>query len=216
MTATLKAVTLAVPVSAIDHVAGPEDAPVTGLEYGDFERPLCQAVEPPVSRLRELHPVDLGFAFRHFPLEDVHPRALLAAEAGKAAVAPGQFWPMHDLLLTQSRRLTRRDLEQCAAQLGLDLICVKAELDDEIYRPRIREQVEGGRWIHLRATPGFFVNGIVQDVSGGMHEQFELVAAEVHRASRRSRRGDFAANRQDLLFLHCPRRRPRRIALMNS
>ena len=185
MTATQKTATLAVPVSAIDHVAGAERAPVTVLEYGDFECPVCQAVEPAVRQLRELHRADLAFVFRNFPLEDVHPHALLAAEASEAAAAQGQFWPMHDLLLTQSRRLTRRDLEHCAAQLGLDLIRFKAELDDEIYRQRIREQVEGGRRSHLRATPGFFVNGIVQDVSGGMHELFELVAAEVHRASRR-------------------------------
>lgn len=177
--------TLAVPVSRIDHRAGPEHAPVTVVEYGDLECPICRAVEPAVRQLRDLHRAQMTFVFRHFPLEDAHPHALMAAEATESAAAQGKFWPMHDLLLAESHALNRRRLEEFAQQLGLDLARFKADLDDEIYRQRVREHQEGGRLSHLRATPTFFVNGVVQDVSGGMHELFDLVATDIARVTAR-------------------------------
>ncbi|MEO8316678.1 MAG: thioredoxin domain-containing protein, partial [Pseudomonadota bacterium] len=95
------------PVTATDHRAGPEHSPVTVVEYGDFQCPICQSVEPAVKQLRNLHPNDMVFVFRHFPLEEVHPLALGAAEAAEAAGAQGKFWEMHDLLLAPGRHLTR-------------------------------------------------------------------------------------------------------------
>lgn len=181
MNTTAKAATLAVPVTATDHRVGPEHAPVVVIEYGDFECPVCAAYEPAVKQLRDLHRADMAFVFRHYPLEDAHPHALLAAEAAEAAAAQGKFWPMHDLLLTDTHRLARRHLEAYASQLGLDIARFTAELDDEIYRQRIREHQQGGRLSHLRATPTFFVNGVVQDVSGGMHDLFNAVASEIQR-----------------------------------
>jgi protein-disulfide isomerase len=180
-----KSPTLAIAVSALDHRVGAEHAPVTVVEYGDFECPICRAVEPAVKQLRELHRRQMTFVFRHFPLEDAHPHALMAAEATESAAAQGQFWPMHDLLLADSRVLSRQRLEEFARQLDLDMARFKAELDDEIYRQRVREHQQGGRQSHLRATPTFFVNGVVQDVSGGMHELFDLVANEIARAAVR-------------------------------
>jgi len=180
-----KSATLAVAVSPTDHRDGPAHAPVTVIEYGDFECPICRAVEPSVRQLRELHREQMVFVFRHFPLEDAHPLALVAAEAAESAAAQGQFWPMHDLLLAESHPLNRRRLEEFAQRLGLDMARFKADLDDEIYRQRVRDHQQGGRLSHLRATPTFFVNGVVQDVSGGMHELFELVAGEIARGSRR-------------------------------
>jgi len=175
--------TLAVPVSATDHLAGPAHARVVVLEYGDFECPTCIAVEPAVKQLRSLHP-EMAFVFRHFPVEDAHPHALMAAEAAEAAGAQGKFWAMHDLLLAQPHHLTRSHLDAHAAQIGLDTTRFKAELDDEIYRQRVREHQQGGQRSHLRATPTFFVNGVVQDVSGGMQALFEIVALELrHTAS---------------------------------
>ena len=174
--------TLAVPVSATDHLAGPAHARVVVLEYGDFECPTCIAVEPSVKQLRSLHP-EMAFVFRHFPVEDVHPHALMAAEAAEAAGAQGKFWAMHDLLLARPHHLTRSHLDAHAAQIGLDTTRFKAELDDEIYRQRVREHQQGGQRSHLRATPTFFVNGVVQDVSGGMQALFELVALELRRTA---------------------------------
>jgi protein-disulfide isomerase len=174
--------TLAVPVSVTDHLAGPEHARIVVVEYGDFECPICIAVEPSVKQLRALHP-QMAFVFRHFPLEDAHPHALMAAEAAEAAGAQGKFWAMHDLLLARPHQLTRAHLEAHAVQIGLDAVRFQAELDDEIYRQRIREHQQGGQRSHLRATPAFFVNGVVQDVSGGMQALFELVAQEARRLS---------------------------------
>ncbi len=174
-----KHVTLAAPISAADHQIGAAHARVVLLEYGDFECPICHADEPAVKQLRAAHPTEVLFVFRHYPLEDAHPRALVAAEAAEAAAAQGQFWPMHDLLLTDPNRLTRQHLESYAEQLGLDMSRFKAELDDEIYRQRIREHQDGGRRSHLRATPGFYVNGVIQDVSGGMRALFDTVTGEL-------------------------------------
>jgi protein-disulfide isomerase len=111
----------------------------------------------------------LRLVFRHFPIEDAHPHALLAAEAAEAAAAQGQFWEMHDLLLEQRARLDRASLSRHAESLGLDMALFEASLNDEIYRQRVREQMDGAVRSHLRATPGFFVNGFVCDVSGGLH-----------------------------------------------
>jgi protein-disulfide isomerase len=179
MNATHRTPTLAVPVGATDHVAGPEHAAVTVVEYGDFECPSCAAAEPAVRQLREQHAAAVRFVYRHFPLEDAHPHALMAAEAAEAAGGQGQFWPMHDLLLAHSRHLTRAHVDGHARSLDLDMARFKSELDDEIYRQRVREHQEGGRRSHLRATPTFFVNGVVQDVSGGFRALFDAVAAEL-------------------------------------
>jgi protein-disulfide isomerase len=184
MNVTRRSPTLTPAVSAIDHRVGPDHAPVTVVEYGDYECPICRAVEPSVRQLRELHQGQMVFVFRHFPVEDAHPLALVAAEATESAAAQGKFWPMHDLLLAESHPLNRHRLDDFAQRLGLDMARFKADLDDEIYRQRVRDHQQGGRQSHLRATPTFFVNGVVQDVSGGMHELFELVASEIARASR--------------------------------
>jgi protein-disulfide isomerase len=175
-------VTLAVPVTAVDHRAGPERAPVTVLEYGDFECPSCAAIEAAIRHLREMHGPAMSFVFRHFPLEDAHPHALAAAEAAEAAGAQGKFWEMHDILLTNHRHLTPHHLESFAERIGLNMARFKAEMKDEIYRQRIREHQAGGRLSHLRATPGFFVNGTVQDVSGGPNGLYERVALELRSA----------------------------------
>ena len=167
------------PANATDHRTGPERAKVVVIEYGDFQCPICQAVEPAVKQLRSLHALDVEFVFRHFPNEEAHPLALVAAEAAEAAGAQDRFWEMHDLLLAPGSHLTRHHLDGYARQIGLDMARFAAELDDEIYRQRVREHQESGRRAHLRATPGFFVNGVVQDVSGGMQVLFDAVARQV-------------------------------------
>jgi len=151
-------------------------APVTIVEYGDFECPTCRGAEPAVRMVLERSPNAVRLIYRHFPIESVHPHALMAAEAAEAAAAQGKFWQMHDLLLRQGARLGRQALDQYAADIALDLALFKASLDDEIYRQRVREHVDGGNRSHLRATPGFFINGQVCDVSGGMHALADRVA----------------------------------------
>jgi protein-disulfide isomerase len=178
-----KPVSLAVPLSMADHLIGAAHAPIAVVEYGDFECPICHAVEPAVRQLLQTHANTVAFAFRHFPLEAAHPHALLAAEAAEAAAAQGQFWPMHNLLLRNPAQLGRRHLESYAEILNLDLVRFRAELDSEIYRQRVREHQEGGIRSHLRATPGFFVNGVIQDVSGGMRALIDAVNEALGRPS---------------------------------
>ena len=165
---------LAVPVGTGDHALGPAHARVTIVEYGDFECPICKQAAPGLKLLRERFPAELRFAWRHYPLEEVHPHALLAAEAAECAGAQGRFWEMHDLLFESHAHLKRKHLEGYAERLELDLPRFGAELDEHVYVQRIREHIESGRRSHVRGTPGLFLNGMVQDGSAGLRA---LVAA---------------------------------------
>jgi protein-disulfide isomerase len=169
-------VDLADPVSATDHSRGAGHPRVTVVEYGDFECPTCRAAEPAVQMLLHHWSAAVRLIYRHFPIESAHPHALMAAEASEAAAAQGKFWEMHDRLLQPEAHLQRAALDRYAAELNLDLALFKASLDDEVYRQRVREHMEGARRSHLRATPGFYVNGRICDVSGGMHELTDRVA----------------------------------------
>jgi protein-disulfide isomerase len=175
---------LLVPVQASDHLVGAEHAPVTVVEYGDFECPNCKQAAPAVKMLLEKYPEKVRVVFRHFPLEAAHPHALAAAEAAECAAAQGRFWEMHDLLFAHQDHLKRHDLEDYAGRLALDLTRFRAEMDDEVYRQRIREHMEGATRSGVRSTPGFFVNGTIQDVSFGIRRLFDAVEAALHRQHR--------------------------------
>ncbi len=165
-----------------DHFLGSEHARITLLEYGDFECPSCKVAVQTPKLLLERFPNRIRFIFRHFPLEDAHPHALMAAEASEAAAAQGKFWPMHDVLFQNQAHLKDRDLYRYAGELGLDLARYTAEMDDHIYLQKVREHAQGGRRSHIRATPTFFLDGIVQDSSFGMQALHDAVAAAVRRA----------------------------------
>lgn len=175
------AITLAVPPEPADHTLGSEHAPVTLIEYGDFECPSCKVAVQTPKLLLERFPNRLRFIYRHFPLGDAHPHALMAAEAAEAAAAQGKFWEMHDLLFAHQAHLKNEDLRRYAAEIALDLARYTAEMDDHIYLQRVREHAEGGRRSHIRATPTFFLNGVVQDISFGMQALHDAVAAAVRR-----------------------------------
>ena len=173
---------LAVPLSAADHALGPAHAPVTIVEYGDFECPNCKQAAPGVKLLLTRFSDRVRFVFRHFPLEEVHPHALHAALAAEAAGGQGKFWPMHDLLFENQHHLKLRDLRGYAERLELDLGRFDADMEDEIYLQRVREHIEGGRRSGARSTPTFFVNGRVQDVSFGMQSLESAVESALKRA----------------------------------
>jgi protein-disulfide isomerase len=166
---------LAVAVAASDHVLGAAHAAVTVVEYGDFECPNCRQAQPAVKLLLERFAGHVRVAFRHFPLEDVHPHALSAALAAECAGGQGKFWAMHDLLFENQAHLKRKDLLAYAARLGLDNARFTAELDDQIYLQRLREQLQGGLDSGVRGTPTFFVNGRIEDVSFGLRALFDAV-----------------------------------------
>jgi len=169
---------LAVPVSAVDHALGASHAPVTVVEYGDFECPNCKQAAPAVKLLLERFAGRVRLVYRHFPLEEVHPHALHAALAAEVAAGQGKFWPMHDLLFDNQRHLKLPQLRGYAQRLELDLLRYDAEMEGELYLQRVREQIEGGERSGVRATPTFFLNGTVQDVSFGLQALFEKVGAE--------------------------------------
>jgi protein-disulfide isomerase len=158
---------------------GPESAPVTVVEYGDFECPSCKLAAPVAGLLLERFPNRLRFIYRHFPLEDAHPHALRAAEAAEAAAAQGKFWPMHDLLFEHQAHLKDQDLAAYAARVGVESLRYAAEMADHVYLQIVRESEAGGRRSHLRATPSFFVNGVLCDVSFGMDQLHAAVQRAV-------------------------------------
>ena len=174
-------ISLAVPPEPTDHLEGSEHARVTLVEYGDFECPSCKVAVATPKLLLERFPNKIRFIFRHFPLQDAHPHALLAAEAAEAAAAQGKFWRMHDLLFQNQAHLKDKDLHRHAVDLGLDMARYTAEMDDHIYLQKVREHIEGGRRSHIRATPTFFVDGVVQDISFGMKALHDAVASAVGR-----------------------------------
>src|SRR2546421_10539759 len=168
---------LAVPVSAVDHALGASHAPVTVVEYGDFECPNCKQAAPAVKLLLERFAVRL--VYRHFPLEEVHPHALQAALAAEVAAGQGKFWPMRDLLFDNQRHLKPAQLRGYAERLELDMVRYDADMADTVYLQRVREDIEGGSASGVHATPTFFVNGILQDASYGLQAIFDKVAAEL-------------------------------------
>ena len=168
---------LTVALGAIDHVLGEPHAPIAVVEYGDFECPNCKQAAPSAQLLLARFPGRVRYAFRHFPIEQAHPHALLAAEVAEVAGAQGKFWPMHDLLFENQLHLKATNLRSYAERLELDMARYSAEIDDHIYLQRIREHTQGGRDSGVRGTPTFFVNGNVQDVSFGLQALFDAVEA---------------------------------------
>ncbi|HET6989308.1 MAG TPA: Na+/H+ antiporter NhaA, partial [Kribbella sp.] len=140
-----------------DHIRGSLDAPITVIEFGDFECPYCGQAEPVAREL--LDDTDLRFVWRHLPLTDVHPAAQLAAEASEAAAAQGRFWEMHDLLLQHQDRLTASDLVRYAADLDLDVDRFHDDLKRHVHEKRVDQDIESADVSGATGTPTFFING---------------------------------------------------------
>lgn len=176
--------TLTVPVSPADHALGSPHAPVTVVEYGDFECPNCKQAVTAVKLLLKRFENRVCFVYRHFPLEGVHPHAELAAEAAECAGGQGRFWEMHDLLFENQNHLRLEHLRGYAQRLHLDMARCNAELIDHVYLQRVREHLHSGRDSGVRSTPTFFVNRRIQDVSFGLNSLFEAVETALHQRPR--------------------------------
>jgi Na+/H+ antiporter NhaA len=142
-----------------DHVRGPGDAPVTLVEYGDFQCPYCGQAESVIRELVASFGDDVRYVWRHLPLNDVHSNAQLAAEASEAAAAQGKFWEMYDALLAHQDELSPRDIGRYAQELGLDMDRFWDELRRHEYAPRIAEDVASADASGVSGTPSFFING---------------------------------------------------------
>jgi protein-disulfide isomerase len=166
---------LTLPVSADrDHIQGPADAPVTLLEYGDYECPYCGAAYPIVKQVQSRMGDRLRFVFRNFPITTSHPHAERAAEAAEAAASQATFWEMHDLLYENQKRLGDSDLHGYAEQLRLDLGAFDEDLAGHVHLERVREDFMSGVRSGVNGTPTFYINGVRHD---GSYELESLLAA---------------------------------------
>jgi protein-disulfide isomerase len=165
---------LRVPINEHDHVIGPADAPVTLVEYGDYQCPHCQAAWPEVELVLRHFGRDLCYAYRHFPISTVHPLAKPAAEAAEFAGAHGLFWEMHSAIYANGHQLSGATLFALASQLGLDGAELRNALDQGTYAPKVEADFVGGVRSGVNGTPCFFVNGERHD---GAYDARALIAA---------------------------------------
>jgi len=152
------AATLTLPVGERDHIQGPPAAPVTLVEYGDYECPHCKRAYPIVKEIRGRMGSRLRFVFRNFPLRESHPHAQHAAEAAESAGAQGRFWEMHDRLFERQFALDDESLVEYAGDLGLDVQRFRKDLTAGAYAPRVREDFRSGVTSGVNGTPTFFIN----------------------------------------------------------
>ena len=165
---------LLLPVGERDHIRGPINAPVTLLEYGDYECPHCRAAYPIVEEVRHAMGERLRLVYRHFPLTRVHPHAERAAEAAEAAGAQGRFWEMHDRIFVEPRALDGEGLLARAEEAGLDTVGFARDLSLGTFLPKVREDFTSGVRSGVNGTPTFFVNGTRHD---GAFDTASLVAS---------------------------------------
>lgn len=144
---------------ARDHIRGGHDAPVTLVEYGDYECLYCGQAEPVVRELLRAFGEDLRYVWRHLPLSDVHPHAQIAAEAAEAAGDQGAFWQMHERLISHQDKLSPADLDRYVGELGLDRERFWRMLRQETFRDRIAKDVASADASGVAGTPSFFING---------------------------------------------------------
>jgi protein-disulfide isomerase len=154
---------LATPVSARDRIQGPVDAPLTLVEYGDYECPYCGRAYPIVKSIQRRLGDQLRFVYRHFPLTQIHPHAEHGAEMAEAAGEYGKFWRMHDLLFGNQDALEDEDLLTYAAQVGIEPQWAASALVAHTFAPRVREQFMSGVRSGVNGTPTFFINGVRHD-----------------------------------------------------
>jgi protein-disulfide isomerase len=164
-----------------DHIQGPSDAPITLLEYGDYQCPYCGEAYSIVKQLQREVANKMRFVFRNFPLTTVHPHAEEAAEAAEAASAQVKFWEMHDRLYEHQDELAHSQVIGHARRLGLDVGKFEDELNRHLYLPRVREDFMSGVRGGVNGTPTFFVNGVRHDGSYDFETLLEAVQTQIRR-----------------------------------
>ncbi len=175
---------LAVPVGPSDHVRGSQEAPVTLVEYGDFECPYCGKEYPILKELMQRAGNEIRFVFRNFPLDE-HPHAEIAAEAAEAAGAQGKFWDMHDMLFEHQDALEPHDLMQYARDLGLDVERFRRELHGATWAKKVQQEEQSGDASGVPGTPTFFLNGRMYEGGYDLESLLSAVRSTAQHAHRR-------------------------------
>ena len=199
-TAKVETTKLTLPVSERDHAQGPDTAPMTLVEYGDYECPYCGQAYPIVKNIQERLGGKLRFVFRNFPITQVHPHAQHAAEAAESAGAQNKFWEMHDRLYEHQRELDDTHLSQHASAIGMDVARFEDEMAKHVHASRVREDFMSGIRSGVNGTPTFYINGIRYDDSwaektllASINQQIADIQQRLtHKAGRRTttRRSD--------------------------
>jgi protein-disulfide isomerase len=153
-------VKLTLPVGQRDHTEGAKTAPVTLVEYGDYECPYCGRAYPIIRQVQKNLGNKLCFIFRNFPITQIHPHAQHAAEAAEAAASQNKFWEMHDYLYEHQQALDDNHLEKYASKLGLDTTKFNHDMASHAYAQRVREDFLSGVRSGVNGTPTFYINGI--------------------------------------------------------
>jgi protein-disulfide isomerase len=147
------------PVNEKDHATGPDNAPVTLVEYGDYQCPHCGHAYPIIKQIQEELGNDLNFVFRNFPLSESHPQAFIAAVATEAAARQDAFWPMHDVVFENQRRLNYTSLLEYASSINADKEQLATDMESEELKQKVEDDFESGIVSGVNGTPTFFVNG---------------------------------------------------------
>lgn len=150
---------LRVPVNARDHISGGRNAIVTLVEYGDYQCPHCAAAQPNVRRVQAQFGERLALVYRHFPLTEIHPHALVAAETAEFAGEHGLFWEMHEAIFRNQRMLSQTTLFALASTFGLSQLDLRDAINRGRYRSKVNEDFMGGIRSGVNGTPTFFING---------------------------------------------------------
>jgi predicted DsbA family dithiol-disulfide isomerase len=148
------------PVEAIGPARGPEDAPVTIVEFSDYQCPFCRRAEPTVSEVLARYEGKIRFVFRHFPLDRIHPQARGASEAAACADKQGKFWEYHSALFAENAQLDRASLDALAEQLELDTAAFASCLEEGQTKELVEKDLQAGSEAGVTGTPAFFINGI--------------------------------------------------------
>ncbi len=175
-----------VEVAAIGPALGPEDAPVTIVEFSDFQCPFCARAGPIVKALNAKYPEQVRIVYRHFPLDSIHPRARPAAEASACADEQGAFWPFHDLLFANTRALSDEDFARYAGEVGIDAEKFAQCMSEERHKDQVERDLQEGRRVGVSGTPSFFVNGRMLGGAQPVEEFVRLIEDELGRADSSS------------------------------
>jgi len=183
-----------------DHAQGLAEAPVTLVEYGDYECPYCGQAYPIIKNIQKHLGDKLRFVFRNFPISQVHPHAQQAAEAAEASGAQNKFWEMHDRLYEHQQELSNSDLKQHASALGLDIPRFEDEMSNHIHAGRVRDDFMSGIGSGVNGTPTFYINGSRYDDSWEEETLLASIRQEIsdndkHATSRANQRATLGTRR---------------------